>query len=180
MKLYRAKVPEISLEIVKRLTENGNIEVDSSNRSEAEKDLIAIMENYLRENRRIQEDVRVYMEKNRIQHIEFGKHLARRAKQRNHPLGDQVEIFLANQFINIFFNSPFYDEVFVTDQELRKSLVDLLREFHVDEGMLHQITRQRLSNMNEDDAGYLIRYEQELKRIKIEHGLIRERPSRKM
>ncbi|MGC6508693.1 MAG: DUF507 family protein [Myxococcota bacterium] len=178
MRLYRAKVPDIASEVIKRLTDAQAIEVDSFNRSEAEKDLVAIMENYLRENRRIREEVHDFMERNSIQYIEFGKQLNRRAKRRNHPLGEQVEVFLANQFINNFFNSPFYDEVFVTDHELRKSIVDILREFHVDEAVLHQIARQRLSNMSEDDAGYHIRYEEELKKIRIEHGLIRERSGR--
>ena len=56
MRLYRAKVPDIATEVIKRLTEAEAIEVDSFNRSEAEKDLVAIMENYLRENRRIREE----------------------------------------------------------------------------------------------------------------------------
>ena len=178
MRLYRAKVPDIAAEVIKRLTEADAIEVDSVNRSEAEKDLVAIMENYLRENRRIRDEVYDYMERNSIQYIEFGKQLNLRAKRRNHPLGEQVEIYLANQFINIFFNSPFYDEVFVTDQDLRKLIVEILLEFHVDEAVLHQTARDRLSNMSEDDAGYHIRYEEELKKIRIEHGLIRERSGR--
>ena len=44
MRLYRAKVPDIATEVIKRLTEAEAIEVDSFNRSEAEKDLVAIME----------------------------------------------------------------------------------------------------------------------------------------
>lgn len=178
MKLYRAKIPEISSTVISRLTESGAIEVTAANRQEAEKDLTAIMETYLREDRKIREAVRENMAERRIAFHQFGRQLSREAKFRNHPLGEQVEIFLGNQFINVFLNSAFYDEVYVSDNDLRKILVDLLKEFHVDEEALREIVRQRLSNLDESTMEYEIRFGEELRKVRQSQGLIIERSKR--
>ena len=47
MKLYRLKIPEISAAVIERLANDEDIEVTPENRSEAEQDLTAIMEEFL-------------------------------------------------------------------------------------------------------------------------------------
>ena len=51
MKLYRAKVEVIAHETIHTLVESGDIEVEHESREEAEKDLMAIMDEFLRRER---------------------------------------------------------------------------------------------------------------------------------
>ena len=48
MKLYRAKVPTIASEIIATLVRDGDIDVPHEMFEEAEKDLIAIMDEFMR------------------------------------------------------------------------------------------------------------------------------------
>ena len=48
MKLYRTKIPVVAKETIDTLCEEGDIEVEAGNREEAEQDLVAIMEEFMR------------------------------------------------------------------------------------------------------------------------------------
>jgi hypothetical protein len=58
MKLYLARVPAIASQIVESLIFDGSIEVIASNRLEAENDLSAIMEEFLRREKQIMRETK--------------------------------------------------------------------------------------------------------------------------
>ena len=55
MKLYRVKIAPIAHEVIQTLNDTGLIEVDPEKRAEAELDLVAIMEEYLRRDSALRE-----------------------------------------------------------------------------------------------------------------------------
>ena len=61
MKLYKGKIPVIAQELVAKLVDDGDVELVPGMRSEAELDLQSIMNNYLRQERRLNNVVRDYM-----------------------------------------------------------------------------------------------------------------------
>ena len=94
MKLYRAKVPQIAKEVVDRLVAEQCIEVKVENREEAERDLAAIMDEYLRRDSELREQIRDHMADQHIQYSEYGRTRTKIADELGHPLGDDVERFL--------------------------------------------------------------------------------------
>lgn len=119
MKLYRSKIPEIARAVIQNLCHDGALEVAPENRPEAELDLTAVMEEYLRRDAELRERVREHMELQNIAYDRYGKVRAQMAEEWGHPTGEDVERFLARQFVENFMISRFVEEVFAD----RKSVV---------------------------------------------------------
>ena len=172
MRLYKAKVAEIAQAIIQNLNDDGHIEVDNMNRSEAEADIVAIMTEYLNRDRRLRETVRERMAKFSIPYDQYSKIRSQIAQEWGHPVGNRVERYLSNQFIESFMISRFIDEVFSEDHVIRKGILEILKGFDVDEGALRDEAREQIKNVQENTVEYEIRFSQALKEIKRRHGLI--------
>ena len=178
MKLYRSRVEDISKKIIKDLTEGEHIEVLPENLLETEADLQAVMIEYLKRDQRLRDTVREQMVSLQIPFGEYGKTRSRIAKEWGHPLGQQVERYLAQQFVESFFVSPYVEEVFASDSTLKRVIQDILLEFHVDEDALRDEAREKIKNIPENSSEYEIRLEQALREVRIRHGLVSERNTR--
>jgi hypothetical protein len=178
MKLYHTKIPQISTHIIETLIKADLLELQAEFRSEAEQDLISIMEEYLRRDRALREKVREYMHSRSVPYSRYGRIRSRMADKWGHPLSDDVERFLARQFVENFMMSRFIDEVFGTDKVLYKTVIDVLRQYHVDEAVLREEARGKVKNVKEGSVEYEIALEQALREVKKRHGLLRERAER--
>ncbi|MGC6491836.1 MAG: DUF507 family protein [Myxococcota bacterium] len=154
MKLYRAKVPVIAQEAIQRLILEGHIDVEEARVEEAEKDLMSIMENYLRQDQRIRERVKDTMSRGNIPYNEYGRTRSRISEQMNHPVGDDVERFLVRQFIEMLLNTPNVDEVYAEDKVIHRELTAVLLSHHVDEGAIRDAARERIKNVREGTVEY--------------------------
>ena len=172
MKLYRAKIPEISTNVIRILTDDGHIEVEATNRLEAETDLVAIMEEYLKRDRMLRETVRERMARLSIPYDSYSKIRREQAQEWNHPVGNKVEHYLARQFLESFFLSNFVDEVYSQDNVIRTRILELLQDFDVDEQALRDEAREKVRNIQENTVEYEIRFNQALKEVRKRHGLI--------
>src|SRR5262249_23723999 len=112
MKLYRARVPAITHGVLERLINEGDIEVDAENRAEAEQDLVAIMESYLKRDQDLCESVRSEMERRNVPYDQYSKTRGDVASSWGHPTGSEVEKYLSRQFLENFMISPSVSEVF--------------------------------------------------------------------
>lgn len=175
MKLYATKIPLIANEVVASLSKEGLLELDAEHRPEAEQDLTAIMEEYLRRDRALREKVREYMHERSIPYGRYGRIRSRIADSWSHPVGDDVERFLARQFVENFMMSRFVDEVYGTDEQLYKHVIDILRTYHVDEAALRDEARGKIKNIKEGTVEFEIALQQALRDVKKRHGLLRER-----
>ena len=68
--------------------------------------------------------------------------------------------------------SRFVDEVYSEDSEIRRTILDLLKNFNVDEEALREEARNNIKNISENTVEYEIRFSQALREVKRRHGLI--------
>ncbi len=172
MKLYRAKVAVIAKAVLDRLVTDGDIEIRAEKREEAEKDLSAIMDEYLRRENELREQIRDEMSAMNIPYSEYGRTRKRIAEAVGHPLGDDVERFLCRQFIENLLISPSIDEVFGEDRDLYKKVMEVLKSHDVDENEIRGEAAARIKNVQEGTVDYEIALQEQMKQVKKRRGLI--------
>lgn len=172
MKLYRARIPAIANTVITELANGGDIEVEAENMSEAELDLVSIMEEYLRRDFQLRERVKEQMSMANVGYDQFGRWRSRLAEEWNHPTGDAVGKFLARQFIENFMISRFIEEVYTEDGELWRKTLDLIRSHDVDERALREEAVASIKNEREGTVDYEIAMQKAMREVKKRKGLI--------
>lgn len=171
MKLYRARIPTIAAAVIETLSKDGDIEVTAENRAEAEQDLVSIMEEYLRRDYQLRDTVKERMERLGIGYDRYGKLRNQLAEEWGHPTGDEVERYLARQFVENFMISRFIDEVYTEDGLLWRKTLGLVKGHDVDERALRDEARARIKNVREGTVEYEIAFEKALREVRKHHGL---------
>ena len=172
MKLYRVKIGPIAHEVIQTLNDSALIEVDPEKRQEAELDLVAIMEEYLRRDSALREAVRENMSAHNIPYEQYGKVRSKMAEEWGHPTGDDVERFLSRQMVENFMISHFVTEVFADDKEIFKKILQILVQNDVDEGALRAEAQERIQNIPEGTVDYELALNRAMKEVKKRHGLL--------
>ena len=90
MKLYRVKIPAIAHSVIESLCNEEAIDVAVENRAEAELDLVAIMEEYLRRDIALREQVREHMSSHEVPYDHYSKLRSQFAESWGHPTGEDV------------------------------------------------------------------------------------------
>lgn len=173
MKLYRAKVPVVAHQAIAALCENDDIEVAPENREEAEKDLVAIMEDFLRRDYELRELIKDHMADEGLAYNRYGKVRARFCEERGHPVGEDVERYLVRQFVENLMISPFIEEVFAEDAAIYKKLMEVMRSHDVDEDAIREEARGKIKNLAEGTVEYEIAMQHAVRDVKQRHGLIK-------
>jgi hypothetical protein len=171
VKLYRTRIPQIASAVIERLSADGDIEVEGSDREEAASDLVAIMESYLRRDNDLREAVRDEMDRKNLPYDQYGKVKGAIAEGWGHPTGDDIDRFLARQFIENFMISNFVGEVYTDDRELYKKILDLMKPFDVDERALRAEAEERIKNVKEGSVERQDALNRALKEVRKRHGL---------
>lgn len=172
MKLYRAKVPAIAKDIVTRLVSDGDIEVVGDNKEEAEQDYVAIMEEYLRRDSDLRNHIRDHMAQRNLPYNQYGRTRSRVAEEWGHPLGDDVERFLARQMVENLMISRWIDEVYEEDRVIYKKVIEILRSHNVDERSIREEAATKVKNVREGTVEYEIALQKAVKDEKKRRGLI--------
>ncbi|MCP4804727.1 MAG: DUF507 family protein [Proteobacteria bacterium] len=172
MRLYRTRIPAIAKAVVEALSDNDDIEVLPENKGEAEKDLVSIMEEYLRRDYQLRDSVKETMAAGGISYDKYGKVRSRMADEWNHPTGDGVAKYLARQFIENFMISNFVEEVYAEDGVLWRRTLDLILAHDVDENALRDEARAAIKNIAEGTVDYEIALQRSLRDVKKRKGLI--------
>lgn len=173
MKLYRLKIPGLAHDVIEKLCLENMIEVTAENRPEAELDLVAIMEEYSRRDHELRERVKEHMSLHSVPYDRYGKVRSQLATEMGHPTGDDVERFLARQFVETFMMSNFVDEVFAEDKDLYKRILEIVRLHDVDERELRDEAREKIKNIPEGTVDYELALAEAMRDVKKRHGLIR-------
>lgn len=173
MKLYRAKVPVIAKEVVDRLITDEDIEVMENSREEAEQDYVAIMEEYLRRDQDLRNAIRDHMAQRNLPYDHYGRNRSRIAEEWGHPLNDDVDRFLARQFVENLMISRFIEEVFSEDQVIYKKIIEILRSHDVDERGIREEARGRIKNVREGTVDYEIALQKAVRDEKKRRGLLK-------
>jgi len=173
MKLYRAKVPEIAREAIVSLTSTGDVEVNDL--EEAQQDLVAIMEEFLRRDGDLRRRVKDDMARRNLPYGEYGRVRKGIAEEMGHPMGDDVERFLARQFIENLMISRFVEEVYADDDTMYKKVIEVLRSHDVDEEAIREEAAAKVKNVKPGTVEYEIALRDAVRDVKRRHGLIEDR-----
>ena len=171
MRLYRSQIPRIAEDIIGKLQLDGDIVVESEDRAEAEQDIRAIMEEYLRQEHRVVQETREHMEAHQITYDQFGKIKSRFAERRSHPTGDDGIRWIVGQVLENFMMSRFIAEVFGDDRVMRKTMMALFRRHLIDEADLDREVRGRLKNLRPGTEKWEIEYRRMMEEVRRKRGL---------
>ncbi len=176
MKLYRAKVAEIAADAIRALTQEGDIEVNDLD--EAQKDLVAIMEEFIRRDGDLRRKVKDHMARLNVPYGDYGRVRKAIADEWGHPMGEDVERFLARQFVENLMITRFVEEVYADDTTMYKRVIEVLRSHDVDEEALREEASQKVKNVKFGTVEYEIALRDALVEVKRRHGLIEDRRRR--
>ncbi len=172
MRLYRSQVPRIAEDIIDTLALEGDIVVEQSDRDDAIQDIRAIMEEYLRQEGKVVQRTREFMERNNVTYDQFGKIKSRVSDDLNHPTGDDGIRWIAGQILENFMISRYIAEVFGEDRLMRKTLMKLFRKHLIDEADLDREVRARLKNLRPGTEKWEIEYRRVLEEVRRKRNLV--------
>ncbi|HMU41020.1 MAG TPA: DUF507 family protein [Pseudomonadota bacterium] len=169
MRLYSGKIPTIAQDLIRKLKEDGDIEV--SDVAEAQLDVEAVLKEYVRLEREITEKAKDHMEKRRLPYEQLPKIKRALAEERDLGIGDESVSYIANQLLETFMHSRFIEEVFADDVDLRKKMQVILRKhMQVDADIDHEV-RRRIKNLQEGTASWEIEYQKVMEQLRRQHKL---------
>ncbi|MFW5876583.1 MAG: DUF507 family protein [Myxococcota bacterium] len=169
MKLYSGKIPVIAEDIIRSLTEAGDVEVEAD--EEARLDIEAVLKEYVRLDREIVDEAKNRMESRGLGYSHLGKMKAQVAKERAAPQSDEILPYLIDQILNMLFHSNHIEEIYADDVELRKKLTPILRKHMEVESELDKEVRSKIKNLQEGTATFEIEYSRVMDQIKRKRGL---------
>ena len=171
MRIYRSQVPRLAEEILETLVREEDIAITPVNLSEADQDLRAIMDEYMRQESKIVQEVRDIMHERQITYDKFGKVKGQLCEERNHPTGDDGIRWIIGQILEAFMISNHVDEVFSEDFLMRRKMMIVFRRILIDEADLDKEARSKIRNIREGTADWEIEYKKALSDIRRKRGL---------
>lgn len=171
MRIYRSQVPRIAADVIQSLRKDGDLEIQDANAPEAEKDLVAILEQYLKKDYELLEEAKDLVDLRGLTHGDLGKIKRELYERYQHPVGDEAMRWLAGQFLECFMASRYIDEVFTEDIILKRKVLEIFKRHMVDEGLLDREVRERLKNLEEGTNAWGIQYQKVMREIRRKHGL---------
>jgi uncharacterized protein len=169
MRLYSGKIPAIAAEVVKTLSDAGDIAV--ADRGEAEMDVQAVLKEYLRLEREVTEKAKDVLQKRGLAYEQFGKVKRAIAGEKGFGLGDEGLDWMTTQMIESFMQSPHVEEIFVEDTVLRRRMVEVLKKHMLVDEELDEEVRRKIKNLEEGTATWEVEYTRVLEQIKRNRGL---------
>jgi hypothetical protein len=169
VKLYTGKIDVISTEVIRALSQAGDIEVVSA--SEAELDVTSVLKEYVRVDRELTERAKDIMEIRGLSYSAFSRTKRHLAEQREFGLGEEAVSWICTQLLETFMHSNHVEEIYADDVTMRRRLKEILsRHMAVDEE-LDQEVRQRIKNLEEGTASWDIEYKRVMDQMKQKHGI---------
>jgi uncharacterized protein len=169
MKLYSGKIEIIAAEICNRLLSEETIETE--NTAEVELDLASVMTEYLRRDRQLTEQAKDICEKQGMPYSAFSKMKRQLARKEGFVIGEDTMDYIMDQMIAQLLHSPFVEEVFAEDHELKVMMRDILRKHTEIEDDMDVEARQKIKNLKEGTTEWDIEYrkamDQVMKRRKL-------------
>lgn len=170
MKLYATKIPVIAAELIRKLKDDGDIDVNDP--KEAQLDVEAVLKEYLRLDRELTEQAKDYMERRRLPYEQLGKIRREFAEKREFPTGDDSVLYLANQTLEAFMHSRSIDEVFGDDAEMRKKIAAVLKKHMQVDADIDREVRRRIKNLEEGTATWEVEYSRVMENLRQQKKLV--------
>jgi hypothetical protein len=169
MRLYSAKIPAISAELVRVLVDAGDIEV--SDNTEVEMDVASALKEYVRVDRELTDKAKDILEQRKLPYGQFSKVKRTLAEEKDFGLGEEALTWIATQLVEGFMHSAHVEEVFAEDVTLRRRIKDVLKKHMAIDDELDAEVRQRIKNLEEGTATWELEYSRVMDQIRQKHGL---------
>ena len=169
MRLYTAKVPQISHELVRALVDAQAIEIDSP--QEVELDVASVLKEYIRVDRELTDKAKDMMEQRRLDYGQFSKIKRSLAEEKDFGLGDEAMTWIASQLLETFMHSAHVEEVYAEDAQLRRLMKEVLKKHMAVDDALDAEVRQRIKNLEEGTSSWELEYKRVMEQIRTKHGL---------
>jgi hypothetical protein len=169
MWLHKAKTSPIAAEMVRALTEGGDIECESP--KEVQADLESVLIQYVNDEQEISDRARDLVATRGLPGSELTRMRKLVAEQKHVRIGEEAIDYLLDQLIEILMHSSNVDEVFAQDHVLRLRMREPLRKAFAAEDTLDQEVRGRLKNLKEGTPVYELEYRKMMDEIKRRKGL---------
>jgi len=169
MRLYSGKIPAVANEIIRTLSEAGDIEVGDQN--EAQLDVEAVLKEFLRMEREITDRTKDILESRGLPYDQFGKVKRAVAEERGFGLGDESLNWICNQVLETFMQSAHVDEIYADDAAMRRKMQGILKKHMLVDEALDEEVRRRIKNLQEGTATWEIEYQKVLEQIKRNRGI---------
>ena len=172
MRLYPKVIPIISREIVQKLTQDGDVEVEPMRVADAEMDMSAIMREYLANEERVNQATREALERRGYDYSKFNQVKREMADVRGFKLGDEGIEYVINQMIEFLLISRNVEEVYAADNVLRTKIFGVMKK-HLDvDDEIDKEARARLKHLQEGTSAFDIEYNKTVEQIRRARGLI--------
>ena len=165
MRLYGGQVPVIAEEILRVLTRTGGLEVTDENMPEVELDIQSVLREYIRLDRELTDKARDTMRR-ADQSVSIGRVKRQLAKEKNVQIGDDAIGYIINQLIEAFLHSMYVEEVYDTDNDLRKKIKPILRRHMAVDEQLDREVRDKIKNIEEGSASWDVEYQKVMENMK--------------
>lgn len=163
MRLYRGQVSAIAQDVARTLTESGDLEVEPGNIVEVERDVESVLNEYIRQDRELSTEAR---DLQASRGGSFGRIKSRLAKRKGLDIHEDPMGYVIAQIIDIFYHSPFVEEVFAGDRDLRIKLKPIIEKYTQIEEQLDSEVRDKIKNLQEGSREWEIEYEKAMARVK--------------
>lgn len=165
MRLYGGQVPVIAEEILRVLTRTGGLEVTDENMPEVELDIQSVLREYIRLDRELTDKARDTMRK-ADQSVSIGRVKRQLAKEKNIQIGEDAIGYIISQLIEAFLHSMYVEEVYDTDNDLRKKIKPILRRHMAVDEQLDREVRDKIKNIEEGSASWDVEYQKVMENMK--------------
>jgi len=164
MRLFSGKIPVIAQEIVKSLTDGGDVETERP--LEVQADIESVLKEHLRQERRVTDEAKNRMESRGMGYSELGKMKNQAARDLKIATGEDTLPYILEQVLEMLFHSANVEEIFAEDNVLRKKITTILRR-HMDvEQELDKEVRGKIKNLEEGTAAFETEYARVMDQLK--------------
>ncbi len=170
MKLYRSKIEPLAKDILGTLNAARAIEVAPDRVAEAELDVRAILDQYVRVDTEVLDRAKDLVQQRNLPQTELGRVRRIVAEERKHKVGDDGVDWLIDQIIEGFLVSANVDEVFADDPTLRRHIHDVMRKHLEEDNAIDVEVRGRLKHLQEGTQAWEIEYQRVLQEVRKKRG----------
>jgi hypothetical protein len=169
MRLYSGKVSPIATEVVRTLLAGSDIEAEHP--KEVESDVASILNQYLADERDVNERAKDIMERTGKAQSEFQRLRTLAADEKGIKLGDDALDYLLDQVVEMLMHSNHVEEVYSADVELRRKMAPIFKKHMAVDATLDGEVRAQLRHIREGTRDWEVEYSRVLEQVRRRKGL---------
>lgn len=169
MRIPASRIPGLARDMTSALLADGDVESESP--TELQRDIEAVLSQYVRDEQAITERARELLDARRLPNSELGKMRRLVAEDRKMKTGDDAIDYILDQIIEFLMHSNNVDEIYCEDVVLRRKLRFPLRQLAAAEENLEQEVRGQLKHVKEGTSVWDVEYQRMMEEIKRRKGL---------